>query len=458
LIGNEIHFAAIGQKNIMRMRSTFVAAAMIALPAITSAQQRPPVRQLGPVVAKSSDALASIVGLRSLGDGRVLVNDVRGRRLVLYDAGLASPVVVADSTSATANAYAGTTAGLIPYRADSSLFVDPQSMSMLIIDGSGKIARVMSVPRTQDVMMLAGPFSTSVGFDSRGRLLYRSPPQLRGFGPRAGGPGGAGGFRPPEFPDSLPIVRIDLASRRLDTLAFGRIPKVKFDVVQTEGRFSVTSQMNPLPTVDDFVVLSDGTLAMVRGNDYHVDYYAPDGTKISAPKIPFDWQRLTDDDKVAFIDSVKAARARQLAANSTAGGTAIGGGAGGGGGGVPVTTIITAGPDGFGGRRPAGAGGGGGGGGPQVNFVSPSELPDYKPAFFAGSTKADTEGNLWIRTIPTKKIDGGPVYDVVNRKGELVDRVQVPLNSTIAGFGSDGTVFLALQSSNTFYLEKAKLK
>ena len=93
-----------------------------------------------------------------------------------------------------------------------------------------------------------------------------------------------------------------------------------------------------------------------------------------------------------------------------------------------------------------------------MNFVSPSELPDYKPAFFAGSTKADTEGNLWIRTIPTKKVDGGPVYDVVNRKGELVDRVQVPLSTSITGFGPDGTVYLTLQSNNTVYLEKAKIR
>src|SRR5438046_1517339 len=155
----------------MRMRSRLIAAAMIALPAIAAAQQRPPIRQLGPIVAKSSDTFSSIAGLRSLGDGRVVVNEVRGRRLVLYDAGLVSPLIVADSTSATANACAGATAGLIHYRADSSIFVDPQSMSMLIIDGSGKIARVMSVPRTQDVAMLAGPLSTSVGFDSRGRLI-----------------------------------------------------------------------------------------------------------------------------------------------------------------------------------------------------------------------------------------------------------------------------------------------
>ena len=445
----------------MRTTYRFIIAASAILPSLGVAQQRPPVRQLGTVIAKSSDAFTSISGIRALSDGRVLVNDVSGRRLVLYDALLGTTTLVADSTSATSTAYAGRTGGLIPFRGDSSIFVDPSSMSMLIVDGAGKIARVMSVPRTQDVQMLAGPLSTSVGFDPRGRLVYRAPPSFRGFGGGFGpGGAGAGGFRPPEIPDSLPVVRVDLATRQVDTIAYGKIPKVKLDIVQNEGRISVTTQINPLPTVDDFVMLPDGSVALVRGSDYHVDFYNTDGTKVSAPKIAFDWQRLTDDEKVAFIDSVKAVRARQLAANPTpTGGTAIGGGAagggGGGGGGGPQIQIIG---DGGGGGRRAGGGAGGGGGGPQINFVAPSELPDYKPAFFAGSTKVDPQGNLWIRTIPTKKLEGGPVYDVVNRKGELIDRVQVPLNSIITGFGSDGSVFLSLQSNNTFYLEKAKLR
>ena len=47
---------------------------------------------------------------------------------------------------------------------------------------------------------------------------------------------------------------------------------------------------------------------------------------------------------------------------------------------------------------------------PQMKFVDPSELPDYKPVFLTGFVRADTEGNVWIRTIPTKAIAGGPVY------------------------------------------------
>jgi len=95
---------------------------------------------------------------------------------------------------------------------------------------------------------------------------------------------------------------------------------------------------------------------------------------------------------------------------------------------------------------------------PQLKFVEPSELPDYKPVFLNGFVRADMDGNVWIRTIPTKAIAGGPVYDVVNRKGELVERVQIPVNRTIAGFGPGGAVYLMTRDGMTTKLEKATLR
>ena len=94
----------------------------------------------------------------------------------------------------------------------------------------------------------------------------------------------------------------------------------------------------------------------------------------------------------------------------------------------------------------------------EVNFVDPSELPDYKPAFFAGSVRVDTEGNLWIRTIPTKAVPGGPVYDVIGRNGALIERVQIPEGRTIAGFGANGAVYLVARERGEMRLEKASIR
>lgn len=104
--------------------------------------------------------------------------------------------------------------------------------------------------------------------------------------------------------------------------------------------------------------------------------------------------------------------------------------------------MIQMGPDG-----PGRGGAPGFNGQPQMNFVSPSDLPDYKPPFFANSVRGDAVGNIWVRTIPTRQIPGGPVYDVINREGKLIDRVQVPVGRTIIGFGSDGSVYLVTRDT-----------
>src|ERR1700704_1977541 len=137
------------------------------------AQSLPPVRQLGPVTAVAKEPLGAVTTVRHLPDGRVLVNDIVGRRVVMFDSSLSSLTVVADTTSATANAYGVRPGGLIAYRGDSTLFIDPASLSMLLIDPTGKIARVMSAPRANDVgFLVGGPFGNP-GFDAQGRLIYR---------------------------------------------------------------------------------------------------------------------------------------------------------------------------------------------------------------------------------------------------------------------------------------------
>jgi hypothetical protein len=84
------------------------------------------------------------------------------------------------------------------------------------------------------------------------------------------------------------------------------------------------------------------------------------------------------------------------------------------------------------------------------------DLPDYWPAFVRGATRADADGNLWIRTTTTVK--GQPVYDIVNRRGELVDRVQLPPFRTVAGFGA-GAIYMAVKdASGIVHLERARVK
>ncbi|MFL5606763.1 MAG: hypothetical protein ACJ8AD_09990 [Gemmatimonadaceae bacterium] len=420
---------------------------------------RPPVRQLPTPTATSADVLGSLAAVRHLPDGNVLVNDQAGRRLLLLDSTLKRVAVVADSSSG-ANGYGARAGGLIAYRGDSTLFVDPAALSMLVIDPAGKITRVMAAPRPDDVnFLVGGPFGNP-GFDAQGRLVYR-PFRFNFTPPAPGQP-----FVPPPPPESAAVIRYDLAARKLDTAGFFKLPKVTMTTsTDANGGVRRQAQMNPLPVVDDWAVLSDGTIAFVRGQDYHVDFVGPDGTRTTGSKIPYEWQRMTDEDKVAFVDSTRAAVMRARAAGGTAAGV---GGPGGNAtfGAAPQGMTITIG-------GPPGGGGGGGGGAPQVVvggappgaggplpppvFVSPSELPDYKPVFGPGGVRADADARVWVRTIPTRPTPGGAIYEVIDRTGKVVDRVQVPTGTTIIGFGPGGVVYLGMRDASGIHLQRARL-
>src|SRR6266513_3657465 len=195
--------------------------------------QMPAIRPLGPVTAVGKDSLGAVTTVRQLPDGRVLVNDIVGRRVVMFDFSLSSLTVIADTTSATANAYGVRPGGLIAFRGDSTLFIDPASLLMLLIDPTGKIARVMSAPRANDVgFLVGGPFGNP-GFDAQGRLVYRAPPNFAAFGPP---PGGGGGSRLPQFPtlpDSAALVRYTLATRKVDTVTLFKTPKFNLNVTRS---------------------------------------------------------------------------------------------------------------------------------------------------------------------------------------------------------------------------------
>ena len=307
---------------------------------------------------------------------------------------------------------------------------------MFVIDPAGKIARVASVPRSQDAAALGTNTATSPGLDAKGRLVYRGISRVKQVT--------NGGLTIAQFPDSVDIDRVDLATRRVDTAAFYKISKTNMIVTQTEKGVSVGAEINPVQTIDDWAVLADGSIAIVRGLDYHVDVVHPDGALTSAPKVPFDWRPLSDDEKVAVLDSAKRAVERMVTNGGGAammamhggGGAAAAGGHGGGG--------ATFGSSGEGKNVP-----------PTIKMVSPSALPDYWPPFGQGAAKADADGNLWVRTTAKRaNAIGGPIYDVIDRAGTLIDRVQVPPGRQIIGFGKGGVVYMTAREDGGAWLER----
>jgi len=405
------------------------------------AQQSPhalPARLIAAPEAKSAATLVSPVAVRELPDGRTLVNDTRRRQLLLFDRGLTAMTIVADSAGGRANSYGAGPGGIIPFLGDSTLLVDPAGLSMFVVDPSGKIARVASVPRSQDAAALGNNTTSSSGLDAKGRLVYRGISRVKQVV--------NGGLTIAEFPDSVDVERVDLGTRKVDTVGFYKIPKTNMIITQTEHGVSIGAEINPVQTVDDWAVLADGSIAIVRGLDYHVDIVNPDGSLRTAPKIPFEWRPLTDDEKAVVLDSAKRSVDRMIANGDAAqmmsmhgGGSAPAGGHGGGGG---VTF---------------GSGAGSKNAAPTIKMVDPSALPDYWPPFSQGAAKADADGNLWLRTSArSANVVRGAIYDVIDRNGVLVDRLQIPPGRQIIGFGKNGVVYMSVRDGAAAWLERTR--
>lgn len=385
------------------------------MPATQGAQTaEPPIRQLVVTAATDSGAFANLVGLRALPGGRVLINDAARRQLTVLDSALVVHAVIADSMGVT-HGY-GTQAGfLLPYVADSVIFVDQSAAAFVVFDPEGRYVRTMAPPKPQDLMRIFIGYTSAQGYDPLGRLLYAT---VRSRGPSAPATSRlAPGATSIELRrDSTPIVRVDPALGTLDTVALVGRAVSKSITTGLEGGGSMSySATNPLPQTDEWTLLPDGTVAVVRGMDYRIDWYHPDGTRSSSPKLPFDWRRVTLEEKQRMLDSAKVAYDTRMA---NAPPPPPGGRIGVGGIVLPPQ--------------------------PRREFVGvdPEDMPDYYPPIRVGTVRADREGNVWILPTTSRLAGAGLVYDVVNRAGEVFQRVQLPAGRNIAGFGPGGVVYL----------------
>ena len=398
----------------MRLTRTLVGSMPFVALGQALAQTAPSVRRIAAPDAKTAPVLASPAAVRTLRDGGILVNDARRRQLLRFDASLATFSVIADSAAGTMTSYGGRAGGFIRYIADSTLFVDPAGLTMFVIDPDGRIARTASIPRSQDAPSLTAA-SEPAAVDAHGRIVYREAmrmPQNIGMGATSG-----------QTPDSLEIVRLDMKTRKLDTAGWTRQPKVRMTFTQTEKGMSLSGVVDAVPIVDGWTVLTDGTIAIVRGLDYHVDFVGDDGVA-AGPKIPFEWRHLSDDEKITFRDSIVKSMQHEFEPGAAPGTFAMMHGAGHG----AMQATMT--------------------------LVPASELPDYVPPFGSGAVFADADDHLWVHTTLQRSNEPGIIYDVIDRKGQLIDRVQLPPARDVVGFGAGGIVYLVARDAGAAWIER----
>ena len=408
--------------NTLRLSLLLPGALLIA----ASATAQVPIKTIGPILATSTENVGLAVTVRGTSDGHVIVGAGARQRVYAFDSTLQTFTTVADSGAGTGVIPIRTT-GLIPYIGDSTLLPDFGANALLVLDATGKQVRSMAPPHAQDLMYLGIPAGFGrPGFDAKGRLIYRAMlrPNLR---PAPTPSGSQKLAMTPVNADSAPIVRGDFDTRTVDTIAWMKTPtqgRMAMEMKENPagGAPSITMRMliNPFQMSDEWSVLSDGTIAIVRVHDYHIDWIDPDGTRRSTPKMAIDWRRYTDAERTQRVDSIKRVADEQIkrAISAQAGA------------GAPQIKM-------------------------DVGIVPDSEFPSFWPPIEPGSVLADLDGHLWILPTTSTNSANGFTYDVVNRTGDVFERVQLPKGHVLVGFGAHNVGYLTKTEGKATHLERA---
>lgn len=403
----------------------------VALPA-----QGVPTRTYAKAEAEFGEPFSGVSGVRVLRDGRVVVSDARDKLVQVVNLSTGAATKVGREGSGPGE-Y-GLPSLLLPLPGDSSVVYDPLNQRYLPVGPDGKPGATFRVGADAPppggaggappagggtvvrrpagaagggapgggpgpVMMLGGlGLGRPMGADVAGRLYFEGVPLVMG----PNGPTGA---------DSVPVIRYDRATRRADTLAWLRLPKGAAEVKSSGGTgggnrlVSVRiGGMTPYPARDAWTVLPNGTVAIARVADYHLELVAPSGAVTRGPAVPFSPVPVGEPEKQEYREQQKNRQG--------------------------VAIMRTDGPSGS--RTQASTS--------LPAFEEPDRWPAAKPPFPEGAVMAAPTGEVWVAR-SRRAADQVPTYDIFSAAGRLVRRAQFPPRTRVVGFG-DGGVVLTVRS------------
>jgi hypothetical protein len=386
-----------------------------ATPAIA---QNAPTRTLSKPDAEYSEPFTQIAGVRELKDGRLIVIDPRDKT-----------VQVVDMTRGTATKLGREGSGPgeygIPLRlmalpGDTTAIADMLNNRLLLINPNATVGGFvdLNVPPPasggreggrgeggRGMMMIGGNMPTAA--DAKGRMYYQGPPfRMTDNGPQSA--------------DSVPMIRWDRASGKRDTLAWLRLPQNANQISSSGGRGNqrVMVRMGggpPFNGADQMVVAPDGRVAIAHHDPYSVDFVSETGQRVRGQPIRYDRQRISEGHKAEWREAQKSATGLMITNDN--------------------------------GRRSATMGPAGAAQDPEVWGG------DYMPPFLSNQALTfSNDGYLWIRR--TGPAGQPPTFDVIDRAGNVVQRVVLPKRARLLGFGNGAVYVARLDEDDLQYIQK----
>ena len=394
----------------LRSASLWVCLASAALlPNLAGAQSIP--RDLGDPTAVFPEPFSRIVGLRELSDGRILIADQLEQRVSFVDFARGTLDQVGRRGGGPGEYQSPR--GLLPFSHDGSLLLDFGNMRMTRVESNGRLADSWPLISRGAGIQIVIPTAA----DTTGHVYHSS---AGSFNVRGGGPA-------PELPDSEPVLRWNLAANTTDTIAVLYAPS---GVTATRGSrgggFSFNTaggarftglQSRPFQPRDAWTVTADGRVAVVRANEYRVDWYQPNGGPATrGPVVEYDPIRIDDAEKDAWADQQAN---RQM-----------------------TMRMI---------------GGSGGGGSRQIQAPRPDvdavDFPEFKPPFGSNAAVVTPGGQLWVMR-SQRHDDTDTWYDVFDSRGARVRQVRLSNHRRVVGFGRGVVYVVVTDDDDLQWLER----
>jgi hypothetical protein len=329
---------------------------------------------------RSSRGFTDVVGVRELGNGRVILVDQAER--VVY-------LLVPDLSEARPIGRHGRGPGeylmpaaIFPLAGDSSAIFDAGQQRYVLITPEGRPVHWRME-------------STAAGV-APGRVVDRSGAHYRHRPPLAASREDREGEGPAAW-----IERWDPRSRSWQAVA--RIPVDPEAEVGRPGRPALTpagarTAFRPLAT---WAVADDGAVAIVHAQPYLVEITPPQGALRRGPPVPYEPIPVTDLHKDQWRERVRAPRPAVVGVIGDPG----------------SFRVETLSPPGF----------------------EPAAWADHLPPFRPGTARFAPDGTLWV---PRLVDPGEPLpVDVFDRSGYRVRQVALPPDVQLVGFGA-GSVYV----------------
>jgi hypothetical protein len=360
----------------MRRRVALAALLSVAFAANSAAQAPTP---------DSAPRFNRVTSVRELRDGRVLVSDIGQMKAFVLSRDLTSGAQIGRTGEGPGEHKS---ADLLLSSGDTTLIFDILSARFLHVGPDGSIGRTQAIRRTGGANTLPPEIRAN---DATGAIYFA--------GTRANRPSD-------ETRDSVPVLRRGVDAELTDTVAWVRVPVAGMRRAKNADSL-IRSRPDPFEWRDVWTVDQSGRVALVRGDEYRMDYIERNGALLRGPVIGGARVPVAEAD-------VQRLREQRFSVTGPNG---------------PITMT----------NEPAHAVT------PVKPFVAEGQVP-----------LVDPNGRVWVER-SRAAADDTTRYDVFDRRGTIAFNVALKDNARAVGFGDDTLYATKPDGSGKVVLKRAAL-